>query len=537
MTYADARDKEQLRNFNPAIADYVRRRTSHPNSNARRTLFLLPGGTGSELLRATRPYDEANPDRTFTYDPIWLTVGTFLGDAFELKMHRTAPNEFRDKDDRFVIAGGAVEIFGFGPYDGFKRWCENNDIDWFVFGYDWRRPLAEISALFVDRFLAHFRKQVTDAGLTNPLLNFVVVGHSQGGMVVNLIADSPDGILDGMSHAITVAAPFYGYDGMLQRWFVGEPMLNHLGRRRIVQTITSFPGSYALNYLDKTGFDANKVELANDPRFPLHAYPVTDHVDSARIVDPYDAFPARYPSTSGFDNVSLTEAKSTVKTLALRQVNHSNKLFCIRGVKSGGNTTVGSVRWKPLSANYDIGRDSSPIVDGPLVPGDGTQPAWTARLASLGPGQVVTVEGDLEHAFMMEFKGTQIAIGKILKSEPVETLHFESTAADLLKIATTDEVMTYISGLLLLVQTGVEDGLRRVDASIDRQPRGDLRAIAWRMIMNLMGGPTSDSKVMPADIEAIRTAATRFVDDLAQNAFDAAAGLLGRALGGGERPN
>ena len=511
MTYADARDREQLRSFNPAIADYVARRTSNPNSDARRTLFLLPGGTGSKLKRATRAYDDSNPGQTFNYDTIWLNLGTFFGDALDLKMHRTAAGEFRDKGDRIIIAGGPVEILGCGPYNGFTQWCEDNDIDWFVFGYDWRRPLEEIRDFFIGKFLAHFRQQVTAAGPADPLQNFVIVGHSQGGMVVNLIADSADLLLNGMTHAITVAAPFYGYGGQLHRWFVGEPMLNHLGRRKVVQTITSFPGCYALNYFDQVTFSANQAALAADP-FPLTAYPAKDHTTPAVIVDPYNAPPTRYPGGSGFDGQALGAGKLTVEQLAAAQTRHTAEFFCIRGVKSGGNSTTGSVRWKTVPGTYDIGGDPSPIVDGPQVPGDGTQPAWTTRLVTLAPRQVVTVQGRLDHADMMEFAGTQTAIGNILAGVTTMMLrHSGSLAEAPPEIATTDEAMVYVSALYQLWGKGTARERRRVDAFLESQPVGKCRAIARRVLADLMRGPTSDSKVTPAEMQAIAEDAARFV--------------------------
>jgi hypothetical protein len=33
-----------------------------------------------------------------------------------------------------------------------------------------------------------------------------------------------------MTRAVTVADPFYGYDGQIHRWFEGEQYLNHLGQ-------------------------------------------------------------------------------------------------------------------------------------------------------------------------------------------------------------------------------------------------------------------------------------------------------------------
>jgi len=144
LSYAGTRDSEQLRILDTAIAQFIQRYTSNPSTTQRRTLFLFPGGMGCQLFRARTAYQDAvaTPE-TFQYDKVSLTLGTLLGDALTLPMHKDNQGVYRDLDDRIIIADGAVEMFGVTPYDRFIEWCELNGLDWFIFGWDWRRRLEE----------------------------------------------------------------------------------------------------------------------------------------------------------------------------------------------------------------------------------------------------------------------------------------------------------------------------------------------------------------------------------------------------------
>ena len=143
-TYSATRDSEQLRYLEVDIASFINRYQSRPPSTKRMTLFLFPGGMGSQLLRARTAYQNGGPQtQTFQYDPVWLTLGTFLGDALILKM-REVGGVYQDLDDRIIIPYGTIELFGLTPYTRFVAWCELNDIDWFIFGWDWRRRIRGV---------------------------------------------------------------------------------------------------------------------------------------------------------------------------------------------------------------------------------------------------------------------------------------------------------------------------------------------------------------------------------------------------------
>jgi hypothetical protein len=116
----------------------------------------------------------------------------------------------------------------------------------------------------------------------------------------------------------------------------------------------------------------------------------------------------RYPPAflTGFDAAELAAAGNEVSALAAPlPLALAPKFFNVRGVQPVDDT-VGSVRWKFMTPPYvQLARPcllQEPIIDGPMVPGDGVQPAFSARLASLPAAQVRTVGAPgIDHMFMM----------------------------------------------------------------------------------------------------------------------------------------
>jgi pimeloyl-ACP methyl ester carboxylesterase len=153
---------------------------------------------------------------------------------------------FRDDEDKIVIPYGAVNLFGLTPYSRFTAWCDLNDLDWFIFGWDWRRRLEDTVSFFFNKFLPLFRGTVQQQCGVDPLQDFILIGHSFGGMLVKLMLNDQDPVLNNMTRAVTVASPFYGYDGQIHRWFEGEPLLNQIGpidvTMPMIEVITSLPG-------------------------------------------------------------------------------------------------------------------------------------------------------------------------------------------------------------------------------------------------------------------------------------------------------
>jgi pimeloyl-ACP methyl ester carboxylesterase len=236
--YAAVRDREQMRIHDLRLDAFIR-----SYRRGRRVIFLFPGGMGSNLYRARTPFDPA-------YDCIWLGANSFMGGALLLRMYRDDDGVHRDLGDRIIVADGLVTISGLTLYDCFARWCAESGLNLFVFAWDWRRRLEETVTLFL-RFLPRFRARIAALYGVDPLRDFVLLGHSYGGIIVKLILDEPSAELDGLHRAIAVATPFYGFGTIIRRWFQGDPYLNLLGRREVIRTICSLPGCYPLAYLDE----------------------------------------------------------------------------------------------------------------------------------------------------------------------------------------------------------------------------------------------------------------------------------------------
>ena len=416
-TYNATRDSEQLRYLKVDIASFIQRYESKPMTSGRRTLFLFPGGMGTQLLRAQTPYQDNGTPQTFQYDNYWLSPLTFLGGALFLGMHKHG-NHFRDYEDKIVIPYGAVNFLGLTPYSRFTQWCELNDLDWFIFGWDWRRRPEESVHFFFHKFLPLFRSTVQNQCGVDPLQDFILMGHSFGGMVVKLMLHHQDQVLDNMTRAVTVASPFYGYDGQIRRWFEGEPLLNKIGSidvtAQMIKVISSLPGGYVLPYLDDQTF-LNNPSLQTDPDYPLNQYPSRDFSNAAQDVDPFNPGANRYPThnDTGFDVNELQHALTVYRKIAAAPpAAHASKFFNLRGIQSPTGSTTGSITWSALTGPNNP--HASPVTGGPGNPGDGTLPAWSARLVTLNSNQIVPVKGNIDHMLIMEDDLTHAAIAQVL---------------------------------------------------------------------------------------------------------------------------
>ncbi|MDM0080950.1 hypothetical protein QTI17_10140 [Variovorax sp. J31P179] len=420
MNYETNRDLEQLRMLDHLIDDFVDRYflIGGPANGQRHTVFLFPGGLGSQLKRATKPYVQGGPsNQTFAYERKWLDIWSMMGTVLEVEMVKVG-GKHRDKGNRFVLADGPVKIAGRTPYDGFTAWCEAKKIDYFVFGWDWRRTTNDIGKFFVKKFLPYFQERVKDeCNNADVLQDYSLVGHSAGGMIVNWILRKHD--TPALRAAVTVATPFYGYGGQIHRFFEGEPLLALLDQKKVRKVLTSMPALYAFQFLDaKKTFAKYGAALAADPNFPLAAYPSTD-MNTGDVADPY--YPLtngalhRYPTPSqtGFDLAEVKKARKLVQLLASDlDPLIAGKFFNIRCV-SGPQNTLGSTTWQwvpPIAP--------SPIGNVAQVPGDDTQPAWTARhigLAASNPANVMTLAGfNLGHLLTMSQPQTIAAVATAL---------------------------------------------------------------------------------------------------------------------------
>lgn len=423
MSYESSRDSDQLDIMGHAIEDFIDRfnQSTVPATKVRQVVFLFPGGMASRLKQATKPYNcLIGGTQSFQYVTAWATPLTLVGGALSLRMKKRPQGKYRDHLHRIVIADGEVSFLGVKPYRDFTDWCEKEQLDYFVYGWDWRRRIDECARFFLEQFLPHFQECVK-AGCNNfdPLENYTVIGHSAGGMLANwVLRQGPAGL----ARAITVATPFYGYAGQTHRWFEGESYLNGPGnvmRDDIIRVICSLPGCYAWQFMDEGMWMDAMALLKADLSYPLADYPSLDATTSA-IADPYhpttSGSSSRYPpsTSTGFDPAELATALDLIRYLASDLCpDLASKFYNIRG-DDPATDTAGTVTWDYWDPQHPF-----PYVDKLKVAGDGVIPAWSARHARLetwaGTGHVVHVKGaDVEHQCALSAASTQHELAKIL---------------------------------------------------------------------------------------------------------------------------
>ena len=427
--YGTNRDDQYESRLATDIQNFISQYGANTSAD-RRTIFLFPGGLASQLTRA----DVAYPNTPTSYSLTWLDCGVLSGEALDLQM---LPGGI-DLEKKFILPDGCVD-FIIDPYGNFIQWCQNNFIDLFVFGWDWRRSSAEAADFFLNDFLPTFEIVCTEANLNpHPLDNFTLVGHSAGGMVVKMILNSSTNTyVQRLKKAITVATPFYGYGGQVHRYFKGDPDLDLTipanGASTYTRVISSMPGGYEYLFLDYQTYLNNAEAFKHDPAgYTLNDYPSHDSLDESEVADPFNPLPddegrVRYPAYYGFDSGYLSNAMQASRELSSALPEEiAAKVYNIRGVQwEEGDVieTVVSQLWQRVPPSFDPDVDPDPIED-TKGPGDGTQPAWTTRLLGLSDEQVITIKkGDIEHMVMMNRQDVQCEIAKLLELDP-ETMTF-----------------------------------------------------------------------------------------------------------------
>lgn len=426
LGYHERRELEQMKVHGRVIDRFIAQYKKAPPSPNRQTLFFFPGGMACQLKRARFKDGDANP--TLKWEKMWLRLSSFLWRARRLGMARESEHLFRDRGDYLVIADGAVNLNGCTPHDALKEWCADNDVAFFEFNWDWRRRQEDTARLFVEQFWPEFKRRVEAAGIPQAAQNFSLLGHSFGGMLVNLILrDSKSEVAQKLRFAITAATPFYGYAGQAHRWFEGETLLNGDGKGEwieIVQVINSMPGLYVLHYLDLDTYKDAGPALAADREFPLATYPNID-AGTGKALDPWSQEDdgkgqVRYPEKCmGFDTTELAHARKVFRCMSSKL--EDERFYNIRGVTLGRDgqplsNTVGSAVCGWIPPDFLPTQHDCPITNGGKVPGDNTQPAWTARLVRKEWQRFCkTVRGtDLGHMFLMNDPGTLKALAEIL---------------------------------------------------------------------------------------------------------------------------
>jgi hypothetical protein len=426
LGYHERRDQDQLVVYHRDIDNFMAAHKSMLPSPNRQTLFFFPGGMACELWRSTGRFKDGVPNPPFRYDKMWLRLSSFLWRARKLGMEKDSAGLFRDKGNHIVIADGAVNFNGCTPHDGLIQWCRDNNVDLFVFNWDWRRRQEEVARFFVKKFWPLFKRRLKEEGIEQAAHNFSLLGHSFGGMVVNLILrDNDAAVAQKLRYAITAATPFYGYAGQTHRWFEGERLLNGDGKDewlQIIRVINSMPGLYVLHFLDYQTYQRDRAALEGD-EFPLVAYPSVD-AETRADLDPWTQQTdpkgrLRYPEkTMGFHSAELTHALGVFQRMAAPI--SDQRFYNIRGVRVDEDgkplsNTLSTVTCGWIREQFHP-KDGCPIANAKArVPGDDTQPAWTARLASNDPKRCITVrDKDLSHMFLMSNPAALREVARIL---------------------------------------------------------------------------------------------------------------------------
>lgn len=79
--YGTSRDNQYENRLATDIQNFISQYDANTSAD-RRTIFLFPGGLGSQLIRA----DAAYPNTPTSYSVSWVDCGVLIGEALDLKM-------------------------------------------------------------------------------------------------------------------------------------------------------------------------------------------------------------------------------------------------------------------------------------------------------------------------------------------------------------------------------------------------------------------------------------------------------------------
>jgi hypothetical protein len=392
-------------------------RLAHKYDPEHKTIILLPGGGGSILKRTTKRFDKPSPV-SFKYDDVWIDIDIFppKKEAYKLKIDSNG----HDKGSHIIRAEGALDYL-IVVYDGTKKYFRLRDYNYFEYGFDWRRPLKECAKLLKE-FLEEFRDLVEARGLDNPLSQTTLICHSHGGLVATQylqnifqgLNPTPGAVSKWIDKVITVGTPFYANSGHIKRYYEGEKQLHLLlyDKRELAKTMSSMSGPYIFMYLDRETYNRDGAKLG------LTEYPMVDSSDPNVEVDPYDPssfsrFP-RWINTQYIKDAKKSREEFTKKlSEAVR-----DRIYHIRGVKE--NKTPVKLRWKDIDGStYNPKKDKVPIrvKKEDRGPGDGTVPAWAARLAQVDDERVYDLKKAKNHMDLMEHEETLDVIRFVVEND------------------------------------------------------------------------------------------------------------------------
>jgi pimeloyl-ACP methyl ester carboxylesterase len=401
------------------------------------TVILLPGGSGSNLWRADKKFDQITNPANYNFDRVWLDGGIALGDG---KMIEIGPDG-HDVGNRVIVGDGDVR-FRVKPYVKAMAFFHGAaNVNAVLLGWDWRRNLLT-AAEMLHSAIQTIKRKVGGRDPRQMMKNIFVVGHSMGGMVAKLFFQTHQDVARELGGMISVGTPFYGYMGQLCRIYEGDPDLNRLPpyNAKIVARITSScPGLYTLFPIDKKTFDAVGDRLG------LSSYPVTDlNGAPADAYDPHGLV-SRFPQWVRRDQ--FEEARRIRQDLLAAPLPAplDQALFHIRSRMP--NSTQSTATWKQdLPGNYDPDRDPSPIAVGPKSDGDDTIPYWSAALVSTPAGNII----DFPDGHHMDLMAQSFILRRVLGivsrgTRSISQAEFIAQYGPDPQMATREELTTFLS--------------------------------------------------------------------------------------------
>ncbi len=379
----------------------------------RPTLVLVPGSTGSQLTRSVLPYQAFDGTHRPEFHRVWLDLGVFRSDIHHLEI----ADDGRDAGDHLIIADGPLEFF-FSPYDEMADFL-NENFNFAVFGYDWRRPVDE-AAEFLELFLELLGAEVTEehgAG-SDPRPRLTIACHSLGGLVALCLLErlherlraQPEAIANWFYRIVTVGTPFYGTASALHCYYAGMPYFNEwYGADVVTRVIGSFPGGPVVHFLDSASYRDYLAAFAERGELPeLGRYPSLEVMDAEPCeCDLYEARAlARYPPW---------KRKAHLEgALALRRRFHRrlpdefrSRLFHIR---VSGYATCCEIQWRAGDCFGDRHDVPMPYAVTRVGMGDGVVPYWSARYCYTPRTQVWDIDAQTDHTFLMEDRAVLAAI-------------------------------------------------------------------------------------------------------------------------------
>ncbi len=405
MGYEDVRRNEIKAAHDRHIEEFAR--TYKRN---RPTIMLLPGGMGSQIDRSLKPYS-GNTPAAFKYDPIWMDPGIVFDDeALQLEIK---PDD-HDIDDHICIPNGPLR-FLLKPYDATEDYFRDQDFNYIVFGFDWRRSIRE-SAGFLHYFLKQLKSRVMDLWQENPLPHTTILCHSMGGLVAKVFLHrvfkqntAAIDVRNWMSRLVTVATPFYGSATHMSRYYKGQKPLNTIYTPQKLARLTgTLLGTYILMLLDKKTYARNAAKLEID------RYPVRDAQNPAMEADPFDPkMFSRYPAW--VDKKHLAHAvemrKITTRPLPAAVVD------CVYHIRAGRRKTWVELKWEAVNgAAFNPDKDDSPL-SGIRGKGDGTVPFWSARLVQVPDSQIFNLKKAKKHQELLEHPETLAVISSLIQQD------------------------------------------------------------------------------------------------------------------------